>query len=255
MPLEFLRRKGSGTPASKAAVPEPAHAPPVPEEAVAQDHQLRLTFGAKTSTGVRMPGGPNVLAALPRMVGDVALTEVEVVEARDTTLGSASPTIIRTAEATEWLRAHGALSPITRHALFVLESMDAIDPAYDTFACALLDGEVDPAGYPEYASIIGGVAAHWDEATGDLIVRAVVGWGGRGTRGDTDRNANRLLGRLLGNILESGHSIGIALVDRPGMGVGMAGEGSGVTCQHCGYANVQPGAAYCPKCGMRMLHS
>lgn len=252
MPLEFLRRKGSATPSPKAAVPEPMGPPPVPEEAVAQDHQLRLTFGAKTSTGVRMPGGPQVLAALPQMVQPLALSDVEVVEPRDTTLGAASPAIIRTQEAAEWLRAHGGLSPITRHALFVLESMDAIDPAYDTFACALLDGEVDPAGYPEYASIVGGVAAHWDESTGDLIVRAVVGWGGHGTRGDTDRNATKLLGRLLGNVLEGGHSIGIALVDRPGMGLG--GGGAAVTCQHCGYANVQPGAAYCPKCGMRMAH-
>jgi hypothetical protein len=254
VPLEFLRRKGSGSPSSKAAVPEPTPAPPpVPEEAVAQEHQLRLTFGAKTSTGVRMPGGPRVLAALPDMLQGIALTDVEVVEARDTTLGSASPAIIRTEEATEWLRAHGGLAPITRHALFILESMDAIDPAYDTFACSLLDGEVDPAGYPEYASIVGGVAAHWDEGTGDLIVRAVVGWGGRGTRGDTDRTANKLLGRLLGNILESGQSIGIALVDRSALGG--AGTGAAVTCQHCGYANVQPGAAYCPKCGMRMLQS
>jgi hypothetical protein len=252
VPLEFLRRKGAGSPAAKAALPEPAGPSPVPEEAVAQEHQLRLTYGAKTSQGVRMPGGPLVLAALPGMLEGLALTEVEVVEARDTTLGAASPAIIRTEEAAEWLRAHGGLSPITRHGLFVLESMDAIDPAYDTFACSLLDGELDPAGYPEYASIVGGVAAHWDEATGDLIVRAVVGWGGRGTRGDTDRNASRLLGRLLGNILESGHSIGIALVDRPGMGGGIvAGEG-GVTCQHCSYPNVHPRAAYCPKCGMKM---
>jgi hypothetical protein len=251
VPLEFLRRKGGGSPPPKVAVPEPAGPAPVPEEAVAQDHQLRLTYGAKTSTGVRMPGGPHVLAALPQMLDGVAATEVEVVEARDTTLGAASPAIIRTEEAAEWLRAHGGLSPITRHALFVLESMDAIDPAYDTFACALLDGEVDPAGYPEYASIVGGVAAHWDESTGDLIVRAVVGWGGRGTRGDTDRNAAKLLGRLLGNILESGHALGIALVDRPGMAGGIV-AGGGVTCQHCGYPNVHPRAAYCPKCGMKM---
>ena len=255
MPLEFLRRKGGGTSASNAPVPEPLAPAPVPEEAVAQDHQLRLTFGAKTSTGVRFAGGPAVFAALPRMLAELALTPVEVVEARDTTLGQASPSIIRTEEATEWLRAHGALSPITRHALFVLESMDAIDPAYDTFACALLDGEVDPAGYPEYASIVGGVAAHWDESTGDLIVRGVVGWGGRGTRGDTDRNATRLLGRLLGNILESGDAHGLASPDRPGFGGGGPGAGAmGVACQHCGFPNVHPRAAYCPKCGMRMLH-
>jgi hypothetical protein len=252
VPLEFLRRKGGGPQASKAALPQPVGPAPVPEEAVAQEHQLRLTYGVKTSAGVRMPGGPHVLAALPRMLDGVATSDVEVVEARDTSLGQASPTIIRTDEAIEWLRAHGQLSPITRHALFVLESLDAIDPAYDTFACALLDGEVDPAGYPEYASIVGGVAAHWDESTGDLIVRAVVGWGGRGTRGDTDRNATKLLGRLLGNILESGHSLGIALVDRPGMGGDSVGSRSGVACQHCGYPNVHPRAAYCPKCGMKM---
>ena len=248
MPLEFLRRKGP----SKAVEPAPdAAPPPVPEEAVAEEHQLRLTFGAKTSNGVRMQGGPQILGALPNMLDNVARTAVEVVEPRATMLASASPSIVRTAEALEWLRAHGELSPITRHALYVLESLDAIDPAYDTFACALLDGTVDTAGYPEYASIVGGVAAHWDEATGDLIVRAVIGWGGRGTRGDTDRIAGRLLNQLLGNILESGASMGLTGHDRPG---GTAG-GATVTCQHCGYPLVHPRAVYCPKCGMRMLHA
>ena len=84
---------------------------------------------------------------------------------------------------------------MTRHALVVLESIDAIDLAFDTFVCALLDGEVDTSGYPEYNAVVGGVASHWDEATGDMIVRAVVGWGGKGVRGDTDRIGSRLLGR------------------------------------------------------------
>jgi hypothetical protein len=247
VPLEFLRRKSSAKPAP-AVAPEPA---PIPEEAVAEEHQLRLTFGAKTSNGVRMQGGPNILAALPTMLDNVARTAIEVVEPRATMLASASPSIVRTAEALEWLRAHGEASPITRHALYVLESLDAIDPAYDTFACALLDGTVDTSGYPDYSSIVGGVAAHWDEATGDLIVRAVVGWGGRGTRGDTDRIAGRLLGQLLGNILESGSSLGLTGHDRPTMAAG----GATVTCQHCGYPLVHPRAVYCPKCGMRMLHS
>lgn len=251
MPLEFLRRKGGGTRASKATVPEPQAPAPVPEEAIAEEHQLRLTYGAKTSSGVRMQGGPQILAALPAMLNDIAMTEVEVVEPRVTTLASASPSIIRTAEASEWLRAHGESSPITRHALYVLESLDAIDPAYDTFACALLDGELDTSGYPEYAAVVGGVAAHWDESTGDLIVRAIVGWGGRGARGDTDRIAGRLLGRLLGNVLESGMALGLTGVDRPGAAPG----GASVTCQHCGYPSVHPRAVYCPKCGMRMLHA
>ncbi len=36
-------------------------------------------------------------------------------------------------------------------------------------------------------AIVGGVASHWDESTGDMIVRGIVGWGGKGVRGDTDR--------------------------------------------------------------------
>ena len=251
MPIEFLRRKGGGARASKAAIPEAPAPAPVPEEAVAEEHQLRLTYGAKTSNGVRMQGGPQILAALPAMLDDIAMTPVEVVEPRVTTLASASPSIIRTAEAVEWLRAHGESSPITRHALYVLESLDAIDPAYDTFACALLDGELDTSGYPEYAAVVGGVAAHWDESTGDLIVRAIVGWGGRGARGDTDRIAGRLLGRLLANVLESGSALGLTGLERPGAGSG----GTSITCQHCGFPAVNPRAVYCPKCGMRMLHS
>lgn len=250
MPLEFLRRKGGGARSSKADIPVPVDAP-VPEEAAAEEHQLRLTFGAKTSNGVRLEGGPQLLEALPRMLVGIAKSAVEVVEPRVTTLASASPSIIRTAEATEWLRAHGANAPVTRHALWVLESLDAIDPAYDTFACALLEGDVDTGGYPEYAAIVGGVAAHWDESTGDLIVRAVVGWGGRGARGDTDRNAGRLLGRLLASILESGDSLGLTGTARPGTTPG----GATVTCQHCSYPAVHPRAVYCPKCGMRMLHA
>ena len=97
----------------------------------------------------------------------------------------------------QWLNVHHILSPITRHALVVLESIDAVDLAFDTFACALLDGEVDTSGYPEYNAVVGGVAAHWDEATGDMICRAVVGWGGKGVRGDTDRIGSRLLGGIL----------------------------------------------------------
>jgi len=248
VPLEFLRRKGGGTRASKAAAAAAPEPEPLPEEAVAQEHQLRLNFGAKTSAGVRLQGGPSILAALPAMLDGIAKTRVEVVEPRVTTLASATPSIIRTLEATEWLRAHGESSPITRHALWVLETLDAIDPAYDTFAVALLDGDVDTGGYPEYAAIIGGVAAHWDESTGDLIVRGVVGWGGRGARGDTDRAAGRLLGRLLNSILESGESLGLAGAVRPGA----APAGASVTCQHCGYPAVHPRAVYCPKCGMRM---
>jgi len=247
VPLEFLKRRGGGAPAARGQASPEVQAPlPVPEEAVAQDHQLRLTYGAKTSVGVRMKGGPQLLGALPHVLDDIAMTDIELVPPRETQLTIASPSIVRSQEAAEWLRAHGEASPITRHALFVLESLDAIDPAYDTFAGAMLDGEVDTSGYPEYASIVGGVAAHWDEATGDLIVRGVVGWGGRGARGDTDRTATRLLGRILGSILASGDSLGLANIERPMTG------GASVACPHCGFPLASERAVYCPKCGMKM---
>ena len=72
----------------------------------------------------------------------------------------------------------------------------------------LLDGEIDTAGYPEYNAIVGGVASHWDEATGDMICRAVVGWGGRGVRGDTDRIGAKLLAGILTNILANQYAHG-----------------------------------------------
>ncbi len=125
------------------------------------------------------------------MLTGLAASEIEVIDPLPIEFSQASPQIIRPSEAMQWVNAHHGHSPIARHAIYVLESIDAIDLAFDTLACTLLDGELDTAGYPEYNAIVGGVASHWDEATGDMLVRAVVGWGGRGVRGDTDRIAAR----------------------------------------------------------------
>src|SRR3954447_21120282 len=255
VPIEFLRRRG---PAGSAAGGPPAPAPArrstptrlaIPEEVAAQDYQVRLSYAAKASEGIRLGAGPEGLAELAAMVGTVALTPVELVEPRAMDTGQALPSIVRTTEARAWLAAHGDTSPITRHALFVLETLDAIDPAYETFACALLGGSTDPAGYPDFSAIVGGVAAHWDEATGDLIVRALVAWGGRGTRGDTDREASRIVATLFRSILESGRAMGVVDTGRPISGAGLAA----VVCSHCGFASAGQRALYCPKCGMRML--
>jgi hypothetical protein len=159
------------------------------------------------------------------------------------------PVISRPSEAMQWLNAHHELSPVTRHALVVLESIDAVDLAFDTFVCSLLDGETDTSGYPDYSAVVGGIASHWDEATGDMIVRGVVGWGGKGVRGDTDRTASRILGGILSNILASQYAMGLTAVDRP---VPAAGRG-GLVCAHCGFASGHERAFYCPKCGMRLL--
>jgi len=266
VPIEFLRRRNGGAPASAeksdksdksagqdaarpAPQPRPASRVPMPEEVAAQDHQIRLSYAAKSSEGIRLGSGPEAMAELAGMVGSVALTPVEVVPPREMDTGQAAPAIVRTAEARAWLAAHGEHSPITRHALFVLETLDAIDPAYETFACALLEGSPDPAGYPDFSAIVGGVAAHWDESTGDLIVRALVAWGGRGTRGDTDRDATRILSTLFRNVLESGRALGLVDIGRPVGGGGMAA----VTCPHCGFSSAGQRALYCPKCGMRMV--
>ena len=250
MPLEFLKKRGNtDTPATAAPAPASASGLAMPEEVVAQDHQLKLYYAGKSSEGVRMKSGPKALAELPGMLAGLAKSEIEVVEPLPIEFSQAAPTIARPSEAMQWLNAHHVHSPITRHALVVLESIDAVDLAFDSFACALLDGEVDTAGYPEYNAILGGVASHWDEATGDMICRAVVGWGGRGVRGDTDRIGAKLLAGILTNILASQYAQGIAAIERP---VPAAGRG-GLVCAHCGFASAHERAFYCPKCGMRLL--
>jgi hypothetical protein len=246
VPLDFLKRR-SGE--SDEVAPEPTLSAALPEEIVAQEHQLRLYYAGKTSEGVRIGGGAGSMAELPGMLAGVAQTDVEVVEPLPIEFSQASPTIVRPSEAMQWLNANHRHSPITRHALVVLEMLDAIDLAFDTAVLSLLDGEVDTSGYPEYNAVVGGVAAHWDEATGDQIVRAVVGWGGRGVRGDTDRIGARLLSGILTNVLASHNSLGVTAVERP---VPAAGRG-GVICAHCGFASGHERAFYCPKCGMRLL--
>ncbi|MEA2518253.1 MAG: hypothetical protein QOF49_333 [Chloroflexota bacterium] len=256
MPLDFLKRRNAADapvaspPATAAAPNRSQHAPiTLPEEVVAQEYQLKLYYAGKTSEGVRMTTGPNALAELPSMLHGLARTEIEVVEPLPIEFSQATPVIARPSEAMQWLNAHHVHSPVTRHALVVLETIDAIDLAFDTFVCTLLDGEVDTSGYPEYAAVVGGVAAHWDEATGDMIVRSVVGWGGKGVRGDTDRIASKLLSGILTNVLANQYALGLTAVDRP---VPAAGRG-GLVCAHCGFASAHERAFYCPKCGMRLL--
>jgi hypothetical protein len=254
VPLDFLKRKTPDPtqPAPVGAAPQPAASHgtiSLPEEVVAQDFQLKLYYAGKSSEGVRMTAGPNAMNELPSMLHGLAKSEIEVVEPLPIEFSQATPVMARPSEAMQWLNAHHVHSPVTRHALVVLESIDAIDLAFDTFVCSLLDGEVDTSGYPEYSAIVGGVASHWDEATGDMIVRAVVGWGGKGVRGDTDRIASKILGGLLTNLLANQYALGLTAFERP---VPSAGRG-GLVCAHCGFASAHERAFYCPKCGMRLL--
>ena len=241
LPLEFLKRRDKSPTTGPVAVE--------PEEVQAEDYQLRLHYLAKTSEGVRLKAGPQALRELPGMLVGLTDHEIEVIEPLAIEFQEATPTIQRPSEALQWLNAHHDRSPIARHALLVLESVGAVDLAYDTFAVSLLHGETDTSGFPEYNAIVGGVASHWDEATGDMIVRAVVGWGGKGVRGDTDRTAGKILGGLLKNVLASQYALGLTAVDKP---MPAAGRG-GLVCAHCGFASAHERAFYCPKCGMRLL--
>ncbi len=239
MPLFWKTRKGPA---------QPNTPPPVLEEISAQDFSLKLSYSAKSSESVRVRTGPGAVARLARMLDGYVQTETELVEPYPVEFGQAAPFIARMPAAAEWLTYHRKRLPVTRHGLMVLEAVDAIDLAFDTFVCGLLDGTVDTTGYPEYNAIVGGVASHWDELTGDMIVRAVVGWGGKGVRGDTDRNASRILSGLFTNLKADPQALGIAAVVRPVSG----GKQGGIVCAHCGFSSGHERAFYCPKCGMRM---
>jgi hypothetical protein len=182
------------------------------------------------------------------MLDGVAKGEPELVEPYPVEMNAASPFIVRIPGAPEWLTYHRKRSPIARHALVVLESTDTVDLAFDTLVLGLLDGNTDTLGYPDFSAIVGGVASHWDEMTGDLIVRAVVGWGGKGVRGDTDRTSSRVMAGLFNNILADDFAMGVVTVDRPTL----ADRSGGPACSHCGFNSGHERAMYCPKCGMRM---
>ena len=243
MPLEFLKRRGRGD--DRAASPPAA----IPEETSAQEYLLKLFYAGKSSESVRMKAGPRAMAELPAMLAGIATGEIEVIQPLPIEFSQASPQITHPSEAMQWVNAHHGHSPVARHCIYVLESIDAIDLAFDTLACGLLDGEIDTSGYPDYNAIVGGVASHWDESTGDMLVRAVVGWGGRGVRGDTDRTGARILGGLFQNVLASQYALEVVPLDRP---MPAAGRG-GLVCAHCGFASAHDRAFYCPKCGMRLV--
>jgi hypothetical protein len=224
---------------------------PLLAEVNSQEFSLKLTYSAKSSEGVRLKGGPGMMDRLAHMLDGYAKTDAELVEPLPLGMITATPYIARLPGSAQWLQVHHGQSPITRHALVVLESVDAIDMVYENFVCALLDGETDTTGYPEYNAVFGGVVSHWDEMTGDMVARAVVGWGGKGVRGDTDRIAGQVLAGLFNNMAADSHAVGTVTVERQAHA---AGPGS-VACAHCGFSSGNDRAFYCPKCGMRMLRA
>jgi hypothetical protein len=240
--MSFLRRN------KKEEAPPPPPPTPVQEDVSAQQYALKLNYLARSSDGLRMQADPAVRAMLPGIVEPLAISHVEVIEPLPLEYSDAAPTLERFTEMQQWVLARRELGPIGRHGLYVLEVTDALDMTVDTFFCALLHGETDTSGYPDYAAIVGGLASHWDELSGELIVRAVLCWGGKGQRGDTDRIGGRILSSLYQQIIASGYSLGAADAARSPSIHGR----TGLVCAHCGFEAGVAGAFYCPKCGMRM---
>lgn len=240
--MSFLKRK-------KTDAPPPPPPTPVQEEVIGQEYQLRIALMARSSDGLRLPADPRVVASLASIVEPLSQTTVESISPLPLEYSDASPAIERFNEVQQWVLARRDVSPIGRHGLYVLEMTDALDMTVDTFLCGLLHGDTDTSGYPEYNAIVGGLATHWDELSGELIVRAVLGWGGKGLRGGTERVGTRLVSALYQQVVASGFSLGEAEQARlPSIGLR-----SGLTCAHCGFEAGNASAFYCPKCGMRML--
>jgi uncharacterized protein YbaR (Trm112 family) len=230
---------------------KPEEAPePAPEASfaavVGRQYALNLAYLARSGDAIRLSPGPDVLTSLPRIVEPLTLDGVEVVSPLPLELASATPAIERINDLEQWILARRQASPVTRHALYVLEQTEAIDMTIDTLICGLLHGETDTTGYPTFDAISGGLSSHFDDLTGELIVRAVVGWGGKGQRGDTERIGTKLVSNLQQQIMASGLRVGAA--DAPVRGHG----GEGRVCGHCGFDSTGTGAFYCPKCGMRL---
>jgi hypothetical protein len=244
VPLPFIGRKGGRGQETKAPV-RPALPP---DQLELEGQSLSFHYRALSSHGVRTTAAHDVPVRLPSLMDGFNQTPVELVEPLPTEFADAAPSIVRPETALHWINVHHGRTPLARHALLVLESLDTLDLAYETMAVALLHGELDGEGFPRFDAIFGGPVSYWDETTGELIVRMVVGWGGEGTRGDTQRTAQRILSRLLGNLLASQGATELGRVERP---VAVAG-GQRASCPHCGFDAMDMRAHYCPKCGMRM---
>jgi hypothetical protein len=235
--MQFLKRK------KEEEQPQPLLVP----EAPFQQYALKLYLMARSSDSVRMRGG-EAAGALTQLVDGLSSTRIEVIAPLPLEYGAALPRFERIEELEQWTQARKGVGPIARHALYVLESVDALDMTVDTFVCGLLRGETDASGYPDYQAVVGGVASRWDESNGDLLARAVVAWGGKGVRGDTERNAQALIDQIYAELVASGYSMGTANQPKPMV----HGDRSGLICAHCGFERASSQAFFCSRCGMRM---
>src|SRR3954451_13162875 len=85
---------------------------------------LRLQYHSMSSHGVRMPHTENVPAFLPRLLEGFA-QDVELIEPLDESFQDAAPQLLRPQIALQWINAHHGRTTVGRHAVYILQSLDA----------------------------------------------------------------------------------------------------------------------------------
>ena len=76
------------------------------------------------------------------------LTQVELIEPLPLDFQDAAPSILRPETALHWINAHHGRSPLARHALLILESLDTLDLAYETLAVRAAARRARRRGFP-----------------------------------------------------------------------------------------------------------
>ena len=114
MTFDFLRRKPEKAPNQPRSLglPDPGV---LTEEPPAEDYELKLTYRARSSKGVRFQPGEGSVQALPRMLEEFNTSPIELILPLDPQFADANPAVMRTIEASQWLNAHHHRSPVTRY--------------------------------------------------------------------------------------------------------------------------------------------
>jgi len=112
-----------------------------------------------------MKAGPQCHVRAPGDARGLAASEIEVIDPLPIEFSQASPQIIRSSEAMQWVeRPPWAFADRRRQRqIYVLETIDAIDLPSTRLPARFSTAEIDTSGYPEYNAVVGGVASHWDD--------------------------------------------------------------------------------------------
>ena len=219
-----------------------------PDQLELEGQSLSLHYRALSSHGVRTTAEHNVAVRLPTLMEGFNLTQVELIDPLPVEFQDAAPSIVRPETALHWINVHHGRSPLARHALLILESLDTLDLAYETMAVALLQGELDGEGFPRFDAIFGGPVSYWDETVG----RADRAHGRRlGRRGDARRHAANRAATPVAPARQPARRQGATELGRVERPVAVSG-GQRSACPHCAFDAMDRRAFYCPKCGMRM---